>query len=144
MRKTLGAAGVLFTLIAALAVVFALTALPKRLAFDAGENYVFYLGDTSKNCRTVYANAQTAPALRLTLSGINGESTTYGTLDAEEFISSLGGEIIFTEELSDSFNYYCRAPLPYKVTIDGKEINLHVCVKKEGVTVASPVIFGGY
>lgn len=144
MRKTLSAAGVTLTLLAALAVVLSLIALPKRLAFDAGENYVFYLGDTSKDCRTVYASARTAPTLRLALNGINGESTSYRTLDAEEFIGSLGGEIVFTEELSDSFNYYCRAPLPYRVIICGEEINLHVCVKEDGVTVASPVIFGGY
>ena len=56
----------------------------------------------------------------------------------------MGAEIIFTEELSDSVNYYCKANLPYKVKLYGEEINLHISVRENGVKVASPIIFGGY
>ena len=51
---------------------------------------------------------------------------------------------MFSEELSDSVNYYCTADLPYAVTINGQVINLHICVRADSVKVASPIIFGGY
>lgn len=124
-------------------VLFSLVALPRQLLFDGGESYTFYVGDTSKNCKVVTVT-ENAALTKLTLSGVCGEAATYASLDAEAFIAEIGGEIVFTETLSDSVNYYCAAPLPYSVTLYGKEINLHVCVKESGVTVASPMIFGGY
>ena len=48
------------------------------------------------------------------------------------FLQSVNGEIVFIETLSDSVNYYCKADFPYSVTLYGKEINLHICVKKDG------------
>ncbi len=144
MRRATAAFITAFTLAAALALAFTLAVLPSRLVFDGGESYEFYLGNTSSDCRTVSAERENAALTRLTLSGVCGESATYSRRDAEELIKSLGGEVIFTETLSDSVNYYCRAPLPYSVTLYGEEINLHVCVKADGVTAASPIIFGGY
>lgn len=118
--------------------------LPNRLVFKGGESYRFYLGDTSLSCREVFCDRASAPLLRLTLKDINGESATYSSLDLDGFLKSVGGEILFTETLEDSVNYYCKANLPYSVELYGKEINLHICVKADGVTVASPIIFGGY
>lgn len=129
--------------IAAGAFIAALALLPDNLCFESGESYTFFCGDSSKNCREVTAHGNAA-LTRLTLGGVCGESTLYRELDIDEFLKSVNGEVVFTEELSDSVNYYCTANLPYKVTLYGKEINLHVCVKKEGVKVASPIIFGGY
>ncbi len=134
----------LCTFVAALIIVACLAALPERLAFSGGESYTFYLGDTSKNCRVITANSQVAALTRLTLTDVCGESATFSALDIDEFLNGVNGEIIFSEELSDSVNYYCKADLPYSVTVYGEEINLHICVKKSGVTVASPIIFGGY
>lgn len=59
-------------------------------------------------------------------------------------MKTVNGEIVFCEKLSDSVNYYCKADLPYSVELYGKTINLHVCIRKDGVKVASPIIFGGY
>lgn len=131
---------VLFAAVAMIA-VFALMSV--KLCFESGESYTFFCGDTSKNCRevTVYGN----PALiRLTLKDVCGESTFYRDFDLEEYLKSVDGAIVFTEELSDSVNYYCKANLPYSVNLYGEEINLHVCVKDNGVKIASPIIFGGY
>lgn len=144
MRKMRTATVIALTLAAALILLLSLTVLPKRLAFSGGDSYCFYLGDTSKNCRVVDADRETAALKRLTLSGVCGESATFSTLDVQSFIESVGGEILFTEEMSDSVNYYCSARLPYSVTLYGQTVNLHVCVKDGGVTVASPIIFGGY
>ena len=144
MRKMRTATVIVCTLAAAFILLLSLTILPKRLAFSGGESYCFYLGDTSKNCRVVDADSQSAPLKRLTLSGVCGESATYSSLDLQAFLESVGGKILFTEEMSDSVNYYCSARLPYSVTLYGETVNLHVCVKDGGVTVASPIIFGGY
>lgn len=134
----------LFTILFSAAVLcLALAVLPKRLAFNGADGYTFYVGDTSKDCRVV--TAENNPEFtRLTLSGVCGEAATYKEFDLDAFLLSVGGEIKFTEELSDSVNYYCSANLPYEINLYGEEINLHVCVKADGVTVASPIIFGGY
>ncbi len=134
----------LMTAALALIFIFSLCLLPQRLAFRGAEDYRFYLGDTSENCREVYADGATAPLLRLTLSGVCGESASYSHANLQDILSEYGAKIVFREELSDSVNYYCTANLPYSVTLYGKEINLHVCIKEEKITLASPIIFGGY
>lgn len=134
----------LFCVIAAAAVFAALAVLPRRLLFQGSDYYCFYTGDTSRNCREIRADSDEAAIMRVTLKNVCGESATYSSLDLDEFLQSVDGEVIFTETLSDSVNYYCRANLPYSVEINGREINLHVCVKTSGTTVASPIIFGGY
>lgn len=143
MRKT---ASVCTLMTAALALVFILSLclLPQRLAFRGAEEYRFYLGDTSRNCKEVCADGATAPLLRLTLKGVCGESATYSHANLQDVLSEYDAKIVFREELSDSVNYYCTAKLPYSVTLYGREINLHVCIKEEKITVATPIIFGGY
>ena len=116
---------------------------PARLCFGEGKSYTFYCGSNSSDCKIITVNGNAA-LYRLALKNVCGESTTYAALDITEFLSSLNGKIIFTEELTDSVNYYCTADLPYKVTLYNAQINLHVCVKQTCVTVASPIIFGGY
>ena len=129
--------------LAAGAFIAALALLPAKLCFESGKSYTFFCGDSSKNCREVTADGN-ALLKKITLKDVCGECAEYDELDLPEFLKSVGAEIIFTEELSDSVNYYCRANLPYKVTLYGEEINLHICVKHTGVKVASPIIFGGY
>lgn len=130
-------------LAAAAVLLIALSVLPEKLAFKSGESYTFFVGDSSKNCRVVTVT-NGAEFAKFTLKDVCGEATTFSSLDLNEFLQSVNGEIKFVEELSDSVNYYCTADLPYAVELYGEEINLHVCVKESGVTVASPIIFGGY
>lgn len=131
------------TLIAAAILCMAVYSLPEKLAFDCGDSYTFFVGDSSKNCKVITVTSG-AELKKLTLSPVCGEATTYAELDVEEFLRAVNGEILFTESLSDSENYYCSADLPYSVNLYGQTINLHICVKESGVTVASPIIFGGY
>lgn len=144
MRRACATVLIIFTLFAATALGAFMYAAPQRLAIYGGESYRFYVGDTSKNCREVRASAASAPLVRLTLCGVQGECAEYSSLDVDEFLKDLGAEVIFCEETANSVNYYCSAPLPYSITLYGKEINLHVCVKESGVMAASPIIFGGY
>lgn len=144
MRKLRGFAVLIFTAFAALAVLCAVAALPNRLVFKGGERYTFYVGNTSKNCRVINCSAAEAGLTRLTLQGVCGESATFSHLDIDGFLATVNGEIVFEETLDDSVNYYCKADLPYSVKLYGEEINLHICVKSDGVKVGSPIIFGGY
>ena len=114
-----------------------------ELCFKGAESYAFFCGDTSKNCKEVRVDSN-AKLKKLTLSDICGECAEYSDLDIKSFLQSVNGEVVFTETLSDSVNYYCKADLPYSVTLYGEEINLHICVKNDGVKVGSPIIFGGY
>lgn len=144
MRKLRSFAVLIFTFAAALVVLCVLAALPDRLVFDGGERYTFYVGNTSKNCRVVSCNANQAGLTRLALQNVCGESATFSSLDIDGFLKSVKGEIMFEEKMSDSVNYYCKADLPYSVELYDTTINLHICVREDGVTVASPIIFGGY
>ena len=114
-----------------------------KLCFKGAESYAFFCGDTSKNCREVQVNGN-AVFKKLTLNDICGECAEYSYLDIESFLKSVNGEVVFVETLSDSVNYYCKADLPYSQVLYGEVINLHICVKDNGVKVGSPIIFGGY
>ena len=111
--------------------------------FPAGESYTFYCGDSSRDCGIVTVKRGAALA-KLALCDVNGESTVYKELDIAAFLNEVNGEIAFTEKLCDSTNYYCTADLPYSAELYGRQISLHICVKEGSVTVASPIIFGGY
>ena len=124
-------------------VLAAIAVMPQRLCFSDGKNYTFYCGTSSADCREVCASVN-AELERLTLFDVCGESAEYEDFDLETFLKNVGGKVVFTEELSDSVNYYCTADLPYSVNLYGYKINLHVCVRNDIVKVASPIIFGGY
>lgn len=145
MRHAMHAAKIAIYLLGAALLVAALTAMPKRLLFSGGQSYNFYLGEGSKNCRVVTTDGESASITRLTLSDVCGESASYPSdYDWQNLLASLNGDVLFTEELDDSVNYYCKANLPYSVNLYGKEVNLHICVKQSGIMVGSPIIFGGY
>ena len=131
----------IFILLALAAVMLAAAvALPKRLCFEV---YTFYCGTSSADCKEVTAE-KNAAAVRLSLKNVCGEAVVYKSFDLDGFLKQVRGRVVFTEELSDSVNYYCTADLPYSVTVNGHRINLHICVRADSVKAGSPIIFGGY
>lgn len=134
--------GILTILCAAL-ILAVIAVSPSRLCFSGGDNYTFYCGTSSADCREVRSTFN-AEVERLLLADVCGESAEYEAFDLNSYLKQVNGKILFTEELSDSINYYCSANLPYSVNVNGHTVNLHVCVKKDSVKVASPIIFGGY
>ncbi len=134
----------IFILLALAAIMLAAAvALPKRLCFEGGEAYTFYCGTSSADCKEVTAQ-NNAAAVRLSLKNVCGEAVVYKSFDLDGFLKKVRGRVVFTEELSDSVNYYCTADLPYSVTVNGHRINLHICVRADSVKAGSPIIFGGY
>lgn len=134
---------IMFLTLCAAIICSAFVVFPQRVCFSGGENYTFYCGTSSADCREVRP-AFNAELERLFLKDVCGESVEYKNFDMGSYLKKVNGKIMFTEELSDSVNYYCTADLPYSVEINGYRINLHVCVRKDSVKVASPIIFGGY
>jgi len=132
----------LITLFAVFTLI-AVAVIPDRLCFDGGQKYTFYCGTSSADCREIKADGNAA-SVRLTLKNVCGESAEYENFDLDGFLEKVGGKILFTEELSDSVNYYCSANLPYSVNLNGTVVNLHICLKGNTAKVASPIIFGGY
>lgn len=124
-------------------ILAAVAVFPSRLCFNAGDCYIFYCGNTSSDCKEIRVT-ENAALKRITLSEVCGEATEYPSFDLEKFLKKTNGKVVFVEELSDSVNYYCTAPLPYSVKLRGEVINLHICVRGESAKVASPIIFGGY
>lgn len=144
MAKFKNAIKIITALILGVATLFLLYSLTHGLAFCRAESYRFYVGNTSINCREVYASPTLAPITKLFLNDINGESATYKSLDLQSFLKGVNGEIVFEERVENCINYYCKADLPYSIHLYGEEINLHICVSERNITVASPIIFGGY
>lgn len=124
-------------------IIAAVSVFPHGPVFKNGSGYTFYCGDGSSNCRIVTVESGAA-VKRLTLKDVCGESTVYENADIDSLLKEFDAKIVFSEELSDSVNYYCKADLPYSVNLYGTEINLHVSVRGNTARVASPIIFGGY
>lgn len=131
------------TALSAALIIFAISALPPKICFNGGFNYVFYCGTSSADCKVVRAD-DNAKLTRLFLNDVCGEGAEFKELDIDDFLSDIGGEIIFSESAAGITNYYCSANLPYSVTVDGVEINLHIAVCEDSVKVGTPIIFGGY
>lgn len=129
--------------VAAILIIFAIAALPNKICFDGGENYVFYCGTSSADCKTVRANSN-AKITRIFLNNVCGEGAEFKELDIDAFLASVGGKIVFSESAAGITNYYCSANLPYSTVLEGAVINLHIAVRENSVKVGSPIIFGGY
>ena len=123
-------------------IIFAVAVLPQTVCFNGGDNYIFYCGTSSADCKEV--RTDNAKFTRLFLQNICGESAEFEELNIEEFLSSVEGQVIFSESVAGITSYYCSANLPYSVILDGYEINLHIAVSQTRVKVGSPIIFGGY
>jgi hypothetical protein len=132
------------TLLLATFICLAVLTMSGKTAFESQNDYFFFVGNTSADCKVVYANANSATLTKLITPNICGEGTTYTKIDVSDFLADLDGQVVFTEELSDSVNYYCTANLPYSIELYGQTINLHISVKDDSVMVATPIIFGGY
>lgn len=144
MLKIKFAAKIFLTLALATLTLFGVTTLLHAPIFGKGENYRFYVGNTSKNCKEIITTHAQAFITKPFLSQLNGESVTVRKVDLQELLNNVDGKILFCEQLEDSINYYCQAKLPYSITLYGKQINMHVCIKNDEVIIASPIIFGGY
>jgi len=108
--------------------------------------------------RTFYLYSASSQAeLRRTVSAcelvfVEGESVEYTLAPsadenemAREILRTLGGELLFEENVCGVRSYYAYAPDLYDaVGLKGARVNLHIAVKDGKIAVGSPLIFGGY
>ncbi len=111
-----------------------------------------------KTERTFYLHSASSQAERKSaitaseLAFVKGESVEYllvsradGDELAREILETLGGELLFVENVCGVKSYYAYAPTLYRaVGVKGRKVNLHIAVKTDGIAVGSPLIFGGY
>ena len=68
-----------------------------------------------------------------------------GKISVGEILYRFDAEIVFTEKIAEGVSYYAYSDkIPYRKTINGKTINLHIFVGREKTTVGSPIIFGSF
>ncbi len=121
---------------------FAICAPRPAPVFTGGNNYVYYLYDSGSNCAILQVEPNTPkPAFCY----VSGESCTYADRSATDVLAEFGAEVLFLEKIDGITNYYAYSPrLPYRITLYGQTVNLHVAEKARGICVGSPIIFGGY
>lgn len=81
------------------------------------------------------------------LPSIKGESCVIEDeyFDLKQYLEKMNATIIFTHEFNGCKNYYAYSPkIKYCKMIDGKMINLHVCIKNEQIKLGSPIIYGSF
>ena len=118
-----------------------------RLSFLQGER-TYYLDS---------ASSQSLIKTQLTawdLFRVHGESVCFTIEEREEkdgfarsLVESLGGAILFIEEMDNTISFYAYIPTwGNGISINGRKVNLHIAVSKEnsGCKVGTPIIFGGF
>jgi len=137
--KKFGVAKDAFVFLLALVCAASLYLVWRLPAFETGDGYTFYYGTSSSAAMKTVSYAAVVP------QGVRGESTVYPKRCAKEIVKRYRAEVLFTEEVCGTVNYYCYSPcLPYGVELCGKTVNLHVAENAEQTAVGSPVIFGGF
>ena len=81
------------------------------------------------------------------LAGIKGESCIVEkeNFNIQYFLQQMNASIVFTHEFDGCINYYAYSPkIKYCETVDGKFINLHICIKNDKIKLGSPIIYGSF
>lgn len=116
-----------------------------RLSFLHGER-AYYLDS---------ASSQSLIKSKLTawdIFRVQGESVCFTIDEREEkevyarsLVKSLGGKILFIEEIDDTISFYAYIPTWGKgISINGRKVNLHIAVSAQICKVGTPIIFGGF
>lgn len=97
-----------------------------------------YIGSYSSNCEIKTGD-------RVSLLKTGEAVFIKEKLDIETVLAEFGGEIVFVEETEEAVNYYAFSrTFKNCKTINGKTINLHISVSKNGTKLGTPVIFGSF
>jgi len=107
------------------------------------DTYELYLYDSSSNAVIVNATKKSF----FDFKRVKGESfkTKSEGFSVEEFFLSMDAQLLFTERTAEGVSYYGYGKnIKYRERIKGCEVNLHVFVGKEEVTVGAPIIYGSF
>lgn len=119
-----------------------------KTVFPAGKNYVFYRGSASSEAKIFSCPPAFAPVYKYMFSSsLTGESTTYaaGEYPAAEIVKNYEAEVLFTETVCGTVNYYCYTEkLGDTVKIGEYAVNLHIAENAAQTAAGTPIIFGGF
>ncbi|MBQ9709372.1 MAG: hypothetical protein IJV67_01975 [Clostridia bacterium] len=128
---------VLIYIAAAVACVY--LALPQ---LDGDGTREYFLKPSSSSTRV---DAEGSISLSALLAS-GAESVFFsGECNEAALIESFSARVVFVERVGDAVSYYCYSPhLRGEAIIDGRRINLHLCVASYGYTVGTPFICGSF
>jgi hypothetical protein len=135
---------VFFSLMAAV-FILGLLYIPQPLALEKYNlgTYTFYYG--SANFKTV--PRESAAKEKYVLKNVRGESVCFSAAKAtaQDVLSYYRAKVVFVEEVNGIVSYYAEtAAFDGGVDLNGREINLHIAVGGDRITVGTPLIFGGF
>ncbi len=115
----------------------------KPVFIDYADNYEIYRQSNSSN-----ATISTASAVAATfMSGKTGESCQISAdgFSVEQFLQDFNAKVCLVEKTQTTVSYYAYSKrIPYRQTIGGKTVNLHVCISQNTVKLGSPIIYGSF
>lgn len=136
----------LFSIIFTIASLTIMHYMEKDLLFKDAMHYTFYSQSVSSQAKIISTTAKDAKKVKYSIANLTGESAEYKNAeDAFQQIDRYNANFRFMEECGDIQNYYFYSPNLYAaVHVNGIAVNLHIAIKIDGVTIGSPLIFGGF
>ena len=127
-----------FAVLGVIAYIYAQNALSELASLEGEKTY--YVGVAASNAYIL--NEKDAGVF---LDKVKGESCRVNDMGVETIMKEYKAAEVFVEEAEGTTSYYCFSPLLKRsVIIKGREINLHIAVKNDEVTVGTPLIFGSF
>ena len=115
----------------------------KPIFSSYADEFEIYLESASSCAQIVQVSEKDYKAFK----GIKGEGCKIESknFSVENFFSEFNAKIIFEEQTDFGISYYGFSPaIKYRKEIHNEIINLHVFVGKSGITIGTPIIFGGF
>ncbi len=115
----------------------------KPVFFDYADSYEVYRESNSSSAKMLNAGALEI----MFMSGKTGESCQISIegFDVDRFLEDFNAEVCFVEKTATTLSYYAYSKrIPYRQTVRGKKVNLHVCIGESVVTLGSPIIYGSF
>lgn len=128
--------------------VYRLQEYPLVLANGKGE-YTLYLNSQSSSAK-IYSVDESAKINAALIKNICGESVFFqnkveGKSFVDEVLTTLDAVKVCSETIDGIVcDYYYSSNIYSYVLIGRKRVNLHVVYCEQGITVATPLAFGGY
>ena len=105
-------------------------------------NHVGYLTNSSSAIRTVKLT-NSLPVFY----AIRGESCSFTAtdFDVDGFFNKYGATKVITEQTEFGVSYYAYSPqIKYKERISNTNVNLHVAIYQDRITIGTPIIYGSF
>ncbi|MBP5193556.1 MAG: hypothetical protein J6126_02365 [Clostridia bacterium] len=82
----------------------------------------------------------------LSLLSVKAESAYVpGECEVDKLLEKYSAKVLFSRESEGLKEYYCfSSKMRAGISVRGRTVNLHIAVAKDGYSIGTPLIFGGY